>query len=71
MGESVIEYKQFDLDSPNLFQGWIRLGAISILIVVVGLMWNGNVATANGDFTSVVDKEHDERGEWSFGVGEK
>jgi hypothetical protein len=49
---------------PNLFQGWIRLSTISILVVVAVLVRNGNVALTYGDFTSVVDREHDERGEW-------
>jgi hypothetical protein len=35
-----------------------------ILIIVAGLVRNGNIATTDGDFTSVVDREHDERGEF-------
>jgi hypothetical protein len=48
---------------PNLFQGWIRLSTISILVEVAVLVRNGNVASTHGDFTSIVDREHDERGE--------
>jgi hypothetical protein len=48
---------------PNLFQGWIRLSTISILVIIAVLVRNGNVASTNGDFTSIVDGKHDKRGE--------
>jgi hypothetical protein len=49
---------------PDLFQGWIWLSTITILVVGAVLVRNGNVASTHGNFTSVVDGEHDKRREW-------